>query len=117
MRKGSEQENFPPDHILVLLEGLRRRTVADLLARIDANSAQVRGSHVRLLQMIPREGVSITALAATADMHFPPDSLVSQMRAYLPRLMPVGARSTAITGSTGHRCSSGSSSSPPTSAV
>lgn len=68
MRKGSEQENFPPDHILVLLEGLRRRTVADLGTRIDATSAKVRGSRVRLLQMIPREGVSITALAATAGM-------------------------------------------------
>lgn len=68
MRKGSEQENFPPDHILVLLEGLRRRTVADLGGQLDASGAKIRGSRVRLLQMIPREGVSITELAAIAGM-------------------------------------------------
>ncbi len=68
MRKGSGQEKYPPDHILVLMEGFRRRTLIDLGERLDASGITVGGSRVRLLQMIPEDGIRITQLAAIAGM-------------------------------------------------
>ncbi|MBJ8346295.1 MarR family winged helix-turn-helix transcriptional regulator [Antrihabitans sp. YC2-6] len=63
MRKASE---FLPDHMFALVEGVRRRLRRDLSALSAA--PQPRGSHVRLLQLIPEEGIRITDFAALSGM-------------------------------------------------
>jgi DNA-binding MarR family transcriptional regulator len=57
-----------PDHLPRWLEAVSRRLAADLGARIRTQFPDLRGSHRRILQMIPPEGIRITDLAALADM-------------------------------------------------
>ena len=57
-----------PDHLPRCLEAVSRRLSADLGARLRGQSAELRGSHRRILQMIPPEGIRITDLAALAGM-------------------------------------------------
>ncbi len=57
-----------PDHLPRWLEAVSRRMSADLGARLRGQFPELRGSHRRILQMIPPEGVRITDLAALAGM-------------------------------------------------
>ena len=57
-----------PDHLLRWLESVGRRLHSELGAEISDEFRQLRGSHRRLLQMIPAEGIRITDLAAMAGM-------------------------------------------------
>jgi DNA-binding MarR family transcriptional regulator len=71
MRKTAQPEPLPdhlPDHLGRWLEAVRRRMRAELGARINDEFPQLRGSHRRILQMIPGEGIRITDLAAMAQM-------------------------------------------------
>jgi DNA-binding MarR family transcriptional regulator len=57
-----------PDHLPRWLEAVSRRLSADLGAQLRGQSGELRGSHRRILQMIPPEGIRITDLAALAEM-------------------------------------------------
>ena len=57
-----------PDHLLRWLESVGRRLHSELGAEISDEFRQLRGSHRRLLQMIPAEGIRITDLAGMAGM-------------------------------------------------
>ncbi len=58
-----------PDHIARWLEQVTRRLHADLGAQEDLRDLpELRGSHRRLLQMIPPPGIRITDLALLAGM-------------------------------------------------
>ena len=57
-----------PDHLLRWLESVGRRLHSELGAEISDEFRQLRGSHRRILQMIPAEGIRITDLAAMAGM-------------------------------------------------
>ena len=57
-----------PDHLPRWLEAVSRRLYSELGAEISDEFRQLRGSHRRLLQMIPAEGIRITDLAAMAGM-------------------------------------------------
>jgi len=57
-----------PDHLLRWLESVGRRLHSELGAEISDEFRQLRGSHRRILQMIPGEGIRITDLAAMAQM-------------------------------------------------
>ena len=57
--------DWAPDHMARWLEAVSRRLRADLSG---AARLELRGSHRRLLQMIPPEGIRITDLARRADM-------------------------------------------------
>ena len=59
-----------PDHLPRWLEAVSRRLSADLGTRIRGRGQfpELRGSHRRILQMIPPEGIRITDLAALAGM-------------------------------------------------
>lgn len=58
-----------PDHIARWLEQVTRRLHADLGAQEDLRDfPELRGSHRRLLQMIPPPGIRITDLALLAGM-------------------------------------------------
>jgi DNA-binding MarR family transcriptional regulator len=61
-------EDWAPDHMARWLEAVARRLHADLSARGGFAYPELRGSHRRLLQMIPPEGIRITDLARRADM-------------------------------------------------
>ena len=57
-----------PDHLPRWLEAVSRRLYSELGAEISDEFRQLRGSHRRILQMIPAEGIRITDLAAMAGM-------------------------------------------------
>jgi DNA-binding MarR family transcriptional regulator len=57
-----------PDHLPRWLEAVSRRLAADLGAQLRGQFPELRGSHRRILQMIPPEGIRITDLAALAGM-------------------------------------------------
>ena len=57
-----------PDHIARWLEEVSRRLHAELAARGMRDFPELRGSHRRLLQMIPPQGIRITDLALLAGM-------------------------------------------------
>jgi DNA-binding MarR family transcriptional regulator len=61
-------EDWAPDHMARWLEAVSKRLYADLGARRGFAFPELRGSHRRLLQMIPHEGIRITDLARRADM-------------------------------------------------
>lgn len=60
--------DYLPDHIARWLEAVNRRMFADLSAQGMADFPGLRGSHRRILQMIPPDGIRITDLAALAGM-------------------------------------------------
>jgi DNA-binding MarR family transcriptional regulator len=57
-----------PDHLPRWLEAVSRRLQFELGTEISDEFHQLRGSHRRILQMIPAEGIRITDLAAMAGM-------------------------------------------------
>jgi DNA-binding MarR family transcriptional regulator len=57
-----------PDHIARWLEEVTKRLRADLGAQGLRDFPDLRGSHRRILQMIPPPGIRITDLAALAGM-------------------------------------------------
>ncbi len=57
-----------PDHMARWLDAVSRRLRAELPTQVNNEFPQLRGSHRRILQMIPREGIRITDLAAMAQM-------------------------------------------------
>ena len=57
-----------PEHLLKLLEGMRRRMQEELTAEYGERRPFVRPSFGRMLQLIPPEGVRITEYAALARM-------------------------------------------------
>ena len=57
-----------PDHIARWLEEVTKRLRADLGAQGLRDFPELRGSHRRILQMIPPEGIRITDLALLAGM-------------------------------------------------
>jgi hypothetical protein len=61
-------EDWAPDHMARWLEAVSKRLYADLGAQGGFAFPELRGSHRRLLQMIPPEGIRITDLARRADM-------------------------------------------------
>jgi DNA-binding MarR family transcriptional regulator len=66
-RKAGPQDPLP-DHIARWLEAVSRRMSADLAAQGLRDFPQLRGSHRRILQMIPPSGIRITDLATIAGM-------------------------------------------------
>ncbi len=59
-------------HLPYLLDTVNRRMQHDLAALVDARAfPQLRGSHFRILSMIPAEGARPSALAAYAQMTRP----------------------------------------------
>ena len=61
-------DDWAPDHMARWLEAVTKRLQADLGAQDGSAFPELRGSHRRLLQMIPPEGIRITDLARRADM-------------------------------------------------
>jgi DNA-binding MarR family transcriptional regulator len=61
-------EDWAPDHMARWLEAMTKRLHADLGAQGGFAHPELRGSHRRLLQMIPPGGIRITDLARRADM-------------------------------------------------
>jgi len=61
-------EDWAPDHMARWLEAVTKRLHADLGAQGGFAQPELRGSHRRLLQMIPPGGIRITDLACRADM-------------------------------------------------
>lgn len=61
-------EDWAPDHMARWLEAMTKRLHADLGAQGGFAHPELRGSHRRLLQMIPPEGIRITDLARRANM-------------------------------------------------
>jgi DNA-binding MarR family transcriptional regulator len=61
-------EDWAPDHMARWLEAMTKRLHADLGAQGGLAHPELRGSHRRLLQMIPPEGIRITDLARRANM-------------------------------------------------
>jgi DNA-binding MarR family transcriptional regulator len=61
-------EDWAPDHMARWLEAVTRRLRADLGAQGGFAFPELRGSHRRVLQVIPPEGIRITDLARRADM-------------------------------------------------
>ncbi|SRR6266700_7548928 len=61
-------EDVLPDHLARWLEAASKRLYADLRAQGTLVSPELRGSHRRILQMIPPQGVRITDLARIAGM-------------------------------------------------
>ncbi len=62
-------EDGLPDHLPRWLEAVTRRLYAELGAQADRlGFPELRGSHRRILQMIPPGGIRITDLARTAGM-------------------------------------------------
>lgn len=60
--------DWAPDHMARWLEAVTTRLRADLSAPGGFAFPELRGSHRRLLQMIPPEGIRITDLARRAGM-------------------------------------------------
>jgi DNA-binding MarR family transcriptional regulator len=67
-RPPSDHRDPLPDHLPRWLEAVSRRLSAELGAQLRGPSGELRGSHRRILQMIPPEGIRITDLAALAGM-------------------------------------------------
>jgi DNA-binding MarR family transcriptional regulator len=63
-----DHDDLLPDHLPRWLEAVSRRLSADLGARLRGQFSELRGSHRRILQMIPPQGIRITDLAALAGM-------------------------------------------------
>ena len=61
-------EDALPDHLARWLEAASKRLHADLVAQGTLDFPELRGSHRRILQMIPPQGVRITDLARIAGM-------------------------------------------------
>jgi DNA-binding MarR family transcriptional regulator len=61
-------EDGLPDHIARWLEAVTRRLRASLAASDLRDFPDLRGSHRRILQMIPADGIRITELAQRAGM-------------------------------------------------
>lgn len=61
-------EHALPDHLARWLEAASKRLYADLRAQGTLMFPELRGSHRRILQMIPPQGVRITDLAMIAGM-------------------------------------------------
>ncbi len=61
-------EDALPDHLARWLEAASKRLYADLRAQGTLLPPELRGSHRRILQMIPPQGVRITDLARIAGM-------------------------------------------------
>jgi DNA-binding MarR family transcriptional regulator len=61
-------EDDLPDHLARWLEAASKRLHADLGARGMLDFPELRGSHRRILQMIPAQGIRITDLARIAGM-------------------------------------------------
>jgi DNA-binding MarR family transcriptional regulator len=57
-----------PDHLPRWLEAVNRRLSADLGQQARRQFPELRGSHRRILQMIPPQGIRITDLAQLAGM-------------------------------------------------
>ena len=57
-----------PDHLARWLDAVSRRLRSELPAHVNDDFPELRGSHRRILQMIPEEGIRITDLAAMAQM-------------------------------------------------
>jgi DNA-binding MarR family transcriptional regulator len=64
----SPAEDALPDHLARWLEAANKRLYADLRAQGMLVFPELRGSHRRILQMIPPQGVRITDLALIAGM-------------------------------------------------
>lgn len=64
----SPAEDALPDHLARWLEAASKRLYADLRAQGSLAFPELRGSHRRILQMIPPQGVRITDLARIAGM-------------------------------------------------
>ena len=62
------REDPLPDHVARWLEAVTKRLQADLGARGMPSFPELRGSHRRILQMVPPEGIRITDLATIAGM-------------------------------------------------
>jgi DNA-binding MarR family transcriptional regulator len=62
------QADTLPDHLPRWLEAVSRRLHSELRPGAGDEFPELRGSHRRILQMIPGEGIRITDLAATARM-------------------------------------------------
>jgi DNA-binding MarR family transcriptional regulator len=62
------REDDLPDHLARWLEAVSRRFYADLGAQGRLGFPELRGSHRRILQMIPPHGIRITDLAGIAGM-------------------------------------------------
>ena len=60
--------DFLPDHLPRWLEAVSKRMHAELGSRAGDQFPELRGSHRRILQMIPPAGIRITDLAAIAGM-------------------------------------------------
>ena len=61
-------EDALPDHLARWLEAASKRLYADLRIQGLLMFPELRGSHRRILQMIPPQGIRITDLALIADM-------------------------------------------------
>src|SRR3984957_14677018 len=61
-------DDWAPDHMARWLEAVTKRMHADLGAQGGFAFPELRGSHRRLLQMIPPEGIRINDLPRRADM-------------------------------------------------
>ncbi len=69
MAEGKPPSEDPlPDHLARWLEAVSKRLHADLGAQGVHDFPGLRGSHRRILQMIPPPGIRITDLAALAGM-------------------------------------------------
>src|ERR1700745_703953 len=66
-RKPSAEDGLP-DHLPRWLEAVTRRLRAELGASGLRDFPDLRGSHRRILQMIPADGIRITDLAERAGM-------------------------------------------------
>jgi DNA-binding MarR family transcriptional regulator len=67
-RRKVTREDPLPDHVARWLEAVSKRLSSDLGARGMTSFPELRGSHRRVLQMIPPAGVRITDLARIAGM-------------------------------------------------
>ena len=61
-------DDWAPDHMARWLEAVTKRLRADLAAAGAFPFPELRGSHRRLLQMIPADGIRVTDLARRAAM-------------------------------------------------
>ena len=61
-------EDALPDHVARWLEAASKRLYADLQAQGMLDFPELRGSHRRIVQMIPPQGMRITDLARIAGM-------------------------------------------------
>lgn len=66
-RKAPPDDSLP-DHVARWLEAVTKRLHADLGARGVTSFPELRGSHRRILQLIPAEGIRVTDLATVAGM-------------------------------------------------